>query len=163
MSLGGVDQVNSRIHNCIATSLRSSFLPPFHDIDEDVDLKIVSDMHDYGAEHIVTIGNSSASYSTRVLFNLQYQKPRLMRQKSRPANEDHLMDIVHNQCIAFPFFIYWLATKNESITVEQISTLNVNTTRSPGPHVAVFIVNGKQISSKSTKLRHNCNREKASR
>lgn len=51
-----INQGSTRINNCITTSLFRTFSGPFDEIGGDIDLRIVSDLHDYGAENNVSIG-----------------------------------------------------------------------------------------------------------
>lgn len=149
--LTSVDQGSTRVNNCITTSLLGRYIPLFEKIDGDIELQIVSDLHDFGAEHTVEIGNLSATYSSRVYFNLQDEKPRLMHRTSKPRNEEGLMGIVHNQCIAFLFSVYQRATKDASVTVKQLNDLKIESNSMPGSPVTIWNMNGKTIRSNATR------------
>lgn len=87
LALEGVEQGRTRITPCTTRSLAESSAGLFITAAGEVDLKIVSDFHDYGAEHAVIIGNLTSSISSIVYFSLGDGKPRVMKRAPNPKHE----------------------------------------------------------------------------
>lgn len=107
-----VEQGFTKLNGCVETDLSMSLIELFKPTKDVVNLKIVSQMHDYGSDHEVTIGNDSAIYRKRVFFTLKDRNLRLMKSSRTSENETEQMNIIHRQFVAYIFTVYHRALKN---------------------------------------------------
>lgn len=151
ISLLQVVASRTSINSCVSTTLIGSSVELFKEAEGDVTMTIVSELHDYGAEHRVTIGNLSADYSTRVFFNLEDAEPRLMKRSTLVLPEMEMMDIVHKQYVAFLFSIYAKDMKDNTMNIDRLNALEFNFDNSTGRMIDIIRVGDKTERAQSMK------------
>lgn len=143
VGLVGVDQGNTRINCCVTSTLRTDELDPFTKTSRDVDLEIISDLHEYGAEHSITLDGARANYSSRAHFTLDDQRSRLMGYREQSRFERDQIAIVHKQYVAYIASAYGIATKDQkTITKDTLSKLYFSFSSGEGPVVNVVKIRG---------------------
>lgn len=115
-----VEQARTRINGCVETNLNATLVELFKPSKDETTLRIVSQIHDYGSDHQLTIGELSANYTLRVYFTLGDRRSRLMKSSKTATDESERMKIIHMQFVAQIFTIYRNALK------EQDSDMNLN-------------------------------------
>lgn len=125
MNLIGPIQGKTTINTCVLSSLSAIRFEPFEIAEDEVDMTIESDMHKYGAEHKVTIGEDSAVYSARAYFSFGDDQLRIMKQRSVLHNRARDVQIVHKNFIGYLFSAYERATKDSRMNLERLTELNL--------------------------------------
>lgn len=151
VALLGVVQGPTRINTCVTVDGSQGSMD-FLSLNSTgaVDAEIKSDIHEYGAEHNLTVDTLSATYSTRAYFTLQDKKARLMKSLSSSYEEEH-MEVMHRQFIAF-LFSSFLKSKNfedEDVVFENLKGTAYHFTASEGPIVDVMKIGNTFQRSKS--------------
>lgn len=118
-----VAQAQTRINVCVSANMSETELKLFEKVDGDVKAKIVTYMHDYGADHMVTVADQAAMYSTRAYFTLGDRRSRLMSIDTRSPNETEQVEIIHKLYIAYLFSVYQRATQDERVDVNVLNSL----------------------------------------
>lgn len=140
-----VNQGATWITACVISNAVDRFPKRFDRSDEPVNFTFVSDVHDYGAEHFLSVGNISANYSSRALFALNDGEPRIMRQWARSRLEENRMKIVHMQVIAYLFSFYRLGTDDTAMGIDRLNSLKPEFSSSLGPEVDVLHFQNKTL------------------
>lgn len=111
--LVGVFQGSTRISACVsmqtAEKTRSEFIN--HEYNESISVEIVTDIHEYGAEHQVKIGALKASYSARSYFTLHDGRTRMMKSVPQSKHEKKRVAAAHRNYIATLFTAVMRAKK----------------------------------------------------
>lgn len=149
ISLLQVEQSRTSINSCVATSLMGSSAELFTEAEGNVTMTIVSDLHDYGAEHKVTIGDTTVEYSARVYFNLDDEERRLMKRSKEETPEKEIMEIVHLQYVAFLFSIYASSTKDKNVDLARLNSILFEFVDAPGLPIDIIKLKDKVVRSES--------------
>lgn len=140
LSLAGVEQGRTSISSCL-TSYTSDGARAliFEEVKGIVDVTIVSDLHRYGAEHVLTFGNQSATYSARAYLALGDGEERIMSEsKDRGSRNRDMVCHGHKLLIAYLFSSYSRATKDKTITVERLNQIDFQCESGTGSSVDVL-------------------------
>lgn len=153
VGLVDVDQGNTRINCCVTSTVRNDELDLFEKVSGQVEAEIVSYMHEYGAEHSITLDGVKANYSTRAYFTLEDEKSRLMGHQTKSKYERDQISIVHRQYIAYLASAYVKATKdNETITLDTLNNdVKFLFAEETGPVVDVIRIRGVNHQVNSTR------------
>lgn len=139
IALRFVDQVNTRINACVSSSLSGTNMELFEKAEGDIDAVITSHLHQYGAEHEISIGSSSAKFSARAYFTLASDnQARMMSVAATSPNEEEQICIVHKQYIAYLFSIYLRVTEDKSVDLDTLNSFNVPCVRDKGRMIDVL-------------------------
>lgn len=124
-TLEGVEQASTGINGCTESSLEPGSIFLFEKNTEPRDMTIISDFHDYGAEHFVSIGNLSANYSTRVVLFLGDKRSRFMRSAGTSQTESQEVEFIHVQLLAYSFSLYrkGIGDDDPDMNIERLSNL----------------------------------------
>lgn len=142
LTLIGVAQGATRINLCVTSDAQRSM--EFLSLSDTtpVHSEIISDIHDYGAEHKVTIGDLSVTYSARAYFTLHDKKARLMKSVPQSGFEKEQIQVVHQQFIAHIFNSLLAAKKFKEEAVDEemgkINSITYDLTSMEGPDVIVL-------------------------
>lgn len=117
-ALLGVDGGRTQINGCVTSGITENEFELFSKVDGDVKIEITSKLHEFGAEHEVTIGEDSATYRARAFFSLDGdgEDSRVMREARPSPDEEEQLKGIHKQYIAFLFTAY-----NDSVGDEDTS------------------------------------------
>lgn len=119
--LEGVTQGNTRINPCLTASGAVERPDPFQLVDDDVDFQFQSRVHEFGAEHTITIAGEVAHYSARVYFTLGDRRRKLLRKRThffqRPARTAYL----HRQFLAYLFNHYVRKTNDTRMNFARLN------------------------------------------
>lgn len=137
-----VEQSATRINGCVSSSVSGRPVVGFNLTDRVVGAEIVSDFHEYGAEHTVTIDGDRGRYSTRVYFTLGDERARVMSEGPRSRFEEQEAETLHHQFIAYLFSIYSRETRHlgpeGQIGIEAVNAVETPSfKREDGPPVRV--------------------------
>lgn len=138
----GVIQGNNQLSLCMVSNKTGTFMGPFELSPEEVRMTITSDIHDFGVEHMVTIGNLSAKYIGRGYFtlgniNLINKGNRFLRERESIEREVAVA-LVHKQLLAFLFSQHRSRTKNSSMTIESLEALHFDFVIGTGDPVKII-------------------------
>eukprot|EP00177_Eucheuma_denticulatum_P004860 GFKZ01008821.1.p1 GENE.GFKZ01008821.1~~GFKZ01008821.1.p1 ORF type:complete len:501 (-),score=55.82 GFKZ01008821.1:871-2373(-) len=141
-ALFNVEQAATRINGCVSSSVSGRPVVGFNLTDTVIDCEIVSDFHEYGAEHSVTIDGDTGMYSTRVYFTLGDERARVMLEGPMPRFQDQQVNTLHHQFVAYLFSIYSRETRHldqeRRVGVETINAVETRSfSREDGPRVRV--------------------------
>lgn len=151
LSFVGVVQQRTSVTACVVSDAVTRENKHFVPSDAHVIFQIVSDVHDYGAEHFVQVANLSAHFSTRARFHLQDTQPRLMAQLPRPADEAALTQVVHLQFLAYLFSAHRFVLRSDvNESRARLEGVETEFTVKTGPPVVVL---GVQRASRRYVLR----------
>lgn len=140
----GLEQGRSQISACLSSNLSTSSRSDikFEKAESVVNMTFVSQLHEFGAEHFITIGNLTASYTARAYFALDDQKDRLMRKRGRFfVKEEEYVAFLHKQFIAYLFTVYSRETKDTSMNLERLQKLNFKFKVENGENVDIVQIN----------------------
>lgn len=149
---GIVDGSRTKINGCVSSDLFGNEFQLFSKVEEEVDVKISSSLHEYGAEHEVKIGNLSAEYSVRVFFSLDGDNgdSRLMKEASPSRDEDRQIEVIHKQYVAYLYTSYLLGTEDHRMNLTRLNNLRFNRLiKESVPEVIVLNIGGKQFKRKA--------------
>lgn len=119
----------TRINNCVTSTLSASQFEPYERVQPDsiLSASIVSDIHVYGADHVLTIDGESVEFVARSYFSLEDLQERIMGQRSPLERNDDQMAVVHQQFFAYLFSSYVRTTGDSSLSLERLQELRVDT------------------------------------
>lgn len=143
--LSGVEQRGTRISPCLTSTIpqfqAGFFTEKFDDSVKPIQINITSDLHEYGMNHIISIGDASAQYSAMAYYVLNDRKSRIVPHRIRKGNQQPGMRYVHNMLIGFVFSAYKDDTGDSRITAKLLTDLKIKTENSVGPDVNIIKVN----------------------
>lgn len=139
--LAGVEQQGTRITTCMISNLESQPFVPVPSDTSDVQLVIRSDVHDYGAEHSVSLGGVSANYSAMAYYRLDDGKARVISERSVRFDRFKSMKFVHKTLIGFLLSAYNEDTDEDRFTVAMLNKLSITHSNSNGPNIIVIKIN----------------------
>lgn len=160
--LQGVDQGNTRVNPCLTASGDTSILEDkdnvFTEADSNVTMAIVSDMHEFGADHEITIGdvtgNSSAKYIARAYFSLGDRRRKLLRKRSLYYTWEASVKFLHRQYVAFLFNHYVRKTNDTRMNFERLKKLEFTFETDTGPLINISQVSARQRFREAASQRH---------
>ncbi|CDF35735.1 unnamed protein product [Chondrus crispus] len=140
-TLVGVHQGATRINTCVTMETANRTIE-FIDVEysKSVTVEITTDIHDYGAEHELRIGDLSAKYSARAYFTLHDGKMRLMKSISQSKHEKKQVEAVHKQFVGAMFSAVIRAKndKNGADFLDQVNRINCSSTEMEGRDIEVL-------------------------
>lgn len=154
ITFSGVEQEQNQIIACLTVNGTSRSFESFEEVEDDVSVTIVSDMHKFGAEHNITIGDVIATYAARAYFSLGDGKPRVMKQRRQVFNGDDTVELMHKQIIAYLFNSYVRETGDKSMNLERLTKLKFEFEVDYGPIINIIQTNGKERFRQVTSTRH---------
>lgn len=141
LSLVDVEQGRTSISSCLTSDINGDAraLLIFEEMKGAVNVTIMSELHPYGAEHMLAFGNESATYSARAYLALGDGEERLMREaRDRGLRNPEAVYHGHKLLIAYLFSSYARATKDETITAERLNQITITHQDGPGSRVDVL-------------------------
>lgn len=153
-ALLGVDGGRTQINGCVTSGITENEFDLFSKVSDSVRIEIVSQLHEFGAEHKVNIGEDSATYQARAFFSLDGdgEDSRVMREGRPSPNEKEQIHGIHKQYIAFLFSAYNDAVGDEdtSMNLTRLNGLKFNhTVLKENMNVSVIKIKEKEIIRKS--------------
>lgn len=154
VSLEGVVQNSTRIGACMNSDLSTNTIANFERATEEIDVKLTSDLHEFGSDHHIDFGGKAASYSARAYFNLgRYEtistrgnNLRLMRKSDMSAPRERTIAAVHKQFIAYLFTEYRNKVGDVDMNLDRLNNIDFRFEPSNGPTVDIIVINdGKRI------------------
>lgn len=124
ISLVNVDQSQTRVSACVTSNLSTLAFGPFRNNTSPVLMVIQSDLHEYGAEHIIRIGSQQVRYSARAFFNLDDGRPRIMAQRTRVRLIGRRVMMLHRQLVAIMFSAYQRETGDAAMNLTRLQQLD---------------------------------------
>lgn len=161
--LTGVHHGNTRITGCVLANVTGIAVATFDKLYMDRRIKITTDLHEYGAEHIVEGGKMVdgkfvpihiGRYSTRGLLMLDDGRARLMRVIEGEPDEDRKVMGIHTQFLAYLFSIYSIQTRDKmhELTLDKLNAVKINFKPALGVQIKVLDVNGEDLAFRSKRF-----------
>lgn len=147
----GVEQGTSSVTACVSTDAVDRHSKRFEQSKTEVDVVIRSDLHQYGADHFVSVGGLSGKFSTRAVFSLNDDKPRVMARCSFVKFERNRMQILHMQLLGFLFSLHKLSEPDSEMDLERLNSLKANFSESEGSNYEVLRRKDKSFRFNSTR------------
>eukprot|EP00177_Eucheuma_denticulatum_P001753 GFKZ01003155.1.p1 GENE.GFKZ01003155.1~~GFKZ01003155.1.p1 ORF type:complete len:507 (+),score=51.75 GFKZ01003155.1:138-1658(+) len=118
----------TRINNCVTSTLSANQFESYEQVQHDSvrDASIVSEIHVYGSDHVLTIDGESVEFVARSYFSLDDLQERIMRQRSPLERNDAQIALVHRQFFAYLFSSYVRRTGDSSLSLERLQELQVD-------------------------------------
>lgn len=133
VTLVGVLQGKTRSNVCVATSVPGNSVQLFQKNEQPTELQIQTYLHEYGAQHHVTVGGITANLSSRVYFQLGDGRTRTMVRERKRDDEEEGIKLVHTQFVAFLFNAYNLYVQDNDMSLKRLNNdLNFTFERSTG-------------------------------
>lgn len=143
-----------RVNVCLTSNLAGLVFQPFEVVAGEVDAVLTTDLHDFGAEHHVVIGNMSARLSARAYFNTEVIDPKIMRRRIRYFDREEQVDYVHRQLLAYLFTAYVADTNDSKIGLDALNALRLKFSVEAGPVVDIIQAVNRQRYRQSVSVRH---------
>lgn len=155
LTLVGVAPAATRISACLTSDLPPLPDAPFARAQGRITATLTSDLHAYGAEHRVQIGDDAANFSARAYFRLSDGRERVMPRAGLRFDRQRKMHDVHMQYIAFLFTAYARATGDEVMSLAQLENrTSFIFDEQEGPLVDIIAVNRRRIVIRRTSRRY---------
>lgn len=125
--LEGVRQGRTSLIACVVTQVpEEGSLERFELSEEKVDVVIETLAHEFGADHKITIGNITATYASRVYFNLDGGVERILRKRRYVVRQETQTETIHMQYIAYLFNIYnaRVGENGPRVTLEELNEID---------------------------------------
>lgn len=134
----GVEQGGTSVSSCVTADL-SARAELFERATEMVEVRIVSDVHEFGAEHFVRVGNVEGRFSARAFFRLSRGRVRVMRQREKFYLKMGRVSVLHRQYVALLFNAYRREIEDGDMGVDRLNGLNFSTVvDTTGPQVEIL-------------------------
>lgn len=146
---GNILQGNTNINPCVTSNATGLPTHLFRKTNNATDVFIRSDIHAYGAEHLVSIGNVSATFSARVFYSLNDERMRLMAQAKRSPVEFMEMKVLYWQFMAYLFTFYNISTGDVAMGLDRLNSLNFQFDEVEGRDIQLLQVNGETVTTPS--------------
>lgn len=115
----------------------------FETTDDLVDITLTSEVHAYGTEHLISIGDVTVLYLTRVYYSGDDRKVRLLGSRGRHATREGIrVDYVHKEIVAYLFSYYARETNDTSMNLKRLQSLEFQFDVEKGQEINVLQVNG---------------------
>lgn len=115
----------------------------FEKTEDLVNMTLTSEVHAYGTEHFVSIGDVTVSYITRVYYSGDDRKFRLMSSRGRHTTREAIrVDYVHKEIVAYLFSYYTRETNDTRMNLKRLQSLNFQFDVEDGQEIDVLQVNG---------------------
>ena len=140
-NLVGVRQGATRINTCVTMRTENRTMEIIDvEYNESVTVEITTDIHDYGAEHQLKIGDLNATYSARAYFTLHDRKMRLMKSRSQSKHEKKQVEAVHKQFVGAMFTAVMRVekVKNGTDILDQSNEISFSSTDMEGQVIEVL-------------------------
>lgn len=131
----------TRLLSCVTTSAVGFCRARFTPADEELPVTIISDVHDYGVEHYISIGSESAKYSARGQIKFHKGDRTLLKNRGLTPEQTQFR-FVHRQFLAFLFNMYRNRTEDSSMDLDLLNSIQLHFTAETGPKVFVLALNG---------------------
>lgn len=115
----------SSINNCLTSTLSANAFEPFNIISDNssISVTITSDLHVYGADHILNIDGTSVEYVARSYIVLDDFETRITKQRARFNKQERQMYVVHKQFLAYLFTSYLRMTGDTAMNLDRLRAL----------------------------------------
>lgn len=158
LSMHGIDQGKTQISACVSmnvnTSILGSSLDSFKEVDDEVEVKIVTHVHEFGSSHNITIGNVTANYLVRAYFTLGDEMIRIMTKRRFMFNFERRIEMLHKQYIAYLFSEYSRRTSDTRMNIDRLRNLNFTFTTGYGPVVNIVQIQHRQRFRQVASVEH---------
>lgn len=119
--LQGVDPVGTSINVCMERTLIGTEPMLFERVNEPSTVIITSKLHDYGADHELTINNETEKFKVRAYFNLKDERARVMSSNGTHEHEESIIRGVHMMLISYTATAYRRETKDEDMNLDRLN------------------------------------------
>lgn len=126
-------QFKTTINTCVVSSMSPIEFDPFERAEGNVSMTITSNMHAYGAEHSVTIGEESANFSARAYVTFDDERVRVLRQRTIFRSRAAQVYTVHKNLVGYLLSAYQRATNDDRITLDFMKRLQFTSDTDEGP------------------------------
>lgn len=154
VTMENVEQDNNIINPCLTTSDSEIVLSLFSRATEPVSFNFTSDIHEFGADHVITIGDQSQSYLSRCYFRLGENRNRVMSMRRQMFNEEVRISFMHRQFVAYLFNMYERDTADTSMDFDKLNNTEFEFQSVPGPLVKIIQINKRARFREVTSTRH---------
>lgn len=158
VALNGVQQKRTQLSPCLSVNWPTwGETPVFTPANRAVDLTIVSDVHEFGSEHVVTLDGLSARFSLRGTFALEDGEGRQLRQRRQSLTSERRVEIMHKQYLAFLFNLYNSNLTDPSMNLERLNRISkekLDFTVEKGEDIPITQVYGRNLFRRVTSMRH---------
>lgn len=166
LSLPQLEQGPTQITSCVSLNMKANqfqlSLANFATANIQVNYTIESYVHEFGAEHIITIANVAedeeplrAKYFVRAYYVLHDLHVRIMTKRRFHFNFEQRVEALHMQFIAFLFTEYKNRRKDDdSVTLERLNNLNFSFSTENGPLVNVIQLQQRQRYRQVASVKH---------
>ncbi|CDF32192.1 unnamed protein product [Chondrus crispus] len=143
-----LEQGSTQISPCLVSSLpqETGSEARFETVTDPVNLTFASQVHDYGTEHSLTIGDRSVTFFSRVHYRLGDDKPRLMKTRGQLfVRDEEIVKHLHKQYVAYLFTAYQRETEdNSTINLQKLNKLKFKFSAKNGEDVNIVQINTRQ-------------------
>lgn len=154
MALKGVEQGPTRINGCVSSNLSISNFELFAEISESADFEVVSRLHEFGADHQISINGLSVTYAARAYFSLYDGLSRMMRHEKKEGREELYTEAVHLQYFAYLFSAYNLNVQGDTeFLLNELNGLDFNFSKKELFNVTILEIKGNKIVRNMTEYR----------
>lgn len=126
-------QFKTTINTCVVSSMSPIEFDTFERAEGNVPMTITSDMHPYGAEHNVTIGDDSAYFSARAYVTFDDDRVRVLRQRTIFRSRAAQVHTFHKNLVGYLLSAYQRATNDDRITLDFMKDLEFTSETFEGP------------------------------
>lgn len=156
ITMDNVEQEENILNPCLTVNGSSTVLSRFSLTAENVTLNFTTDLHEYGADHTITIGNRTQTYLSRCYFRLGDEKNRILSLRRYFFTAEKRIGFVHKQYVAYLFNAYNRDNtgSDTSMNLERLSTLKFKFASVPGPLVKIIQINKRKRFREVTSTRH---------
>lgn len=142
-AISDIDQGNNQLSLCVTTNRSSTTSDKLELNDDEVDVTLTSDVHDFGVEHYVRFGNETVKFISRAYFTLGDEKNRMLRRRETLSGKEQAVMLIHKQYIAYLFSRYKRTASSPHITLDKLEALRFKFEAKTGPPVRIIKVLGK--------------------
>lgn len=136
----GIKMGVTRLVPCLTSSAPGFSFENFEKTDAEMQVIITTDIHDYGAEHYLSIGSESAKYTARGYMT--HGGKSIVKNRAGSFERAQEVAFIHRQLVAFLYNIYRNQTGDTRMNIERLSNTNFTVTKETGPNVYVMMLNG---------------------
>lgn len=149
-----IEQGNTRITPCLSSTGNLNSTLPFERVTGPVEVEFITDTHEFGAEHYITIGELRGAYHTIIYFTLDERGRKIMRKRAYYFTTQASVFYKHQQFIAYLFNEYTRKTGDTSMNLESLQNLKFDTKVEDGPNVIIAQINKQERFRKVISTRH---------
>lgn len=157
ITLANVDQGNNQLSLCMMSDRITNLREEPMVLDRNITLSIVSEVHQFGVQHMVTVLNRSARFIGRGYFTLDDSTNRMLRSRESLLNRGRAFRLIHRQYVAYLFSQYARLAPNATVSIEHLEALDFKFNSTDGDTIRVVQAIGNRIFRTVPTILHTTN------